>query len=253
MRLAATLTSAAVAAAIHVTVIGAADAQSGPRSIIPPFTIWDVELGTPVSEISEIDVIEIACGTNGGPASRPLKQFEDFAACKPEATGLYEVTFGYDDEAAYVEVAIGSEYTNFRGGTTVHSQPVIISVLIDEAGIVRGKRIQSDPTASIPERRLAVTLMRIFEARYQDWDLDCTDFPLSDGEQPIGNRTVKRTCFGNDASASVRLDGSYFRKRGQRAVNQNTQQVNFAYFESLARLEVIAAPFELTAPLLGQR
>jgi len=48
--------------------------QAGPK-------IWDVKLGTPVQGLPLDDFVDPACGTNGGPPSRVLASFADFALC----------------------------------------------------------------------------------------------------------------------------------------------------------------------------
>ena len=40
------------------------------------------------------------------------------------------------------------------------------------------------------------------------------------------------------------MESSYRRKKGQTAINQETQQVNVGYFESQTRFEELLAPYE---------
>lgn len=221
------------------------------RSVLePPFTIWDVQLGADVSVLPEIDVNEIACGTGGGPMGTPLESFEDFAECPAEASGLHEVHFSYDDEMAYVARALELEYDVLRAGTSVFSHDVLLSVLIDEAGGVQGLRIMTDPRVPQGERRRAVTLMRNFVARFNGWNLDCRQLPLAEGEMMVGNGYTKEVCTGVDPAGDVaiRLDSRYFRKRGQVAINPDSQEVNSTYFESFTRLEMVRSPYEPSPP-----
>jgi hypothetical protein len=101
-------------------------------------------LGTHVSKITD-SFVDIACGTNGGAPSTALKSFTEFMKCKPEASGLREVYFRYDDELEYWARAmeLEREIKVYRG-TQMYDYPVIVSVLIDEQGIVQGRRIASD-------------------------------------------------------------------------------------------------------------
>jgi hypothetical protein len=62
--------------------------------------VWDIHIGEAVSEIPD-GFINYACGTDGGPPSVPLKNFADFKKCRPDANGLHEVYFEYDDELEY--------------------------------------------------------------------------------------------------------------------------------------------------------
>ena len=116
----------------------------------PATKIWDIKLGTPVAALPIDQFVDPACGTNGGPPSRVLASFADFALCGlDKATGLHEVWFRYDDELEYVararrsEIMIRLYQANVLGG-----QPIITSLLIDDAGLVEGYRIVNDPRAA---------------------------------------------------------------------------------------------------------
>ncbi len=78
-------------------------------AVEPAFTIWDVKLGAPISDIPDSAAATLACGTNGGPSSIALKSFADWQQCTPEASGLREVAFTYDDEKDYIARAMESE------------------------------------------------------------------------------------------------------------------------------------------------
>ncbi|MBV7407727.1 hypothetical protein [Maritimibacter sp. DP1N21-5] len=245
MRARLTLTLLAALAA------GSAIAQERDRSALEaPFDIWDAHLGEPVTIIPPIDVNELACGTNGGPYSLPLADPAEFMTCPPEASGLREVHFSYDDELDYVARAMESEYDVLQDGTTVFSHKVMVSVLVSEDGIIEGIRILTDPRIPARERRRAVTLMRNLEARYGDWSLMCEDLPLAESEMMIGNVFTKRVCTGTspDGEATLRLDARYLRKAGQEAVNRETRELNSTYFESFSRLEMVRLPYEPSPP-----
>jgi hypothetical protein len=221
------------------------------QRIEPLFSIWDVVLGQPMSDLSEALVSEIACGTNGGPPAQILVKFTDFATCAPEASGLREVTFSYDDEQDYVARALELEYKFLQGGTSIFAHPVVVSVLVDGSGIAQGIRIVTDNRISDRERRTAVTLIRNFKARYSDWSMTCADIPIKDGEQPVGNQFIHELCTGTsaDRTLQVAIEASYLRKKGQSGVNLETQKVNKGYFQSETRFEQVLAPY---APLVAQ-
>jgi hypothetical protein len=221
------------------------DAALGQERIEPVYSIWDVVLGQPVSQLPEAKVGEIACGTAGGPPGQALAAFEDFTTCPPEASGLHEVAFGYDDEQDYVAMALDVQFKFLQGGTSVFAHPVIVSLLIDPAGVVQGRRIVTDDRISDYERRSAVTLIRNFKARFGSWSLSCADLPMREGEQPVGNQFVHEICTGQSPDGRTRIaaEASYLRKKGQRAISQETQTVNTGYFESKTRYEELLAPY----------
>lgn len=228
-----------------------ANAAFGQVQIEPVYSIWDVTLGLPVSQVPDAKVGEITCGTAGGPPGQNLASFEDFMTCTPEPSGLQEVAFSYDDEQDYIALALEAEYKFLRGGTSVFAHPVIVSLLVDPEGVVQGRRIVTDNRISLNARRTAFTLIRNFKARYSRWALNCTDIPMKEGEQPVGNQFIHELCTGQspDGHTLIAIEASYLRKKGQRAVNQETQAVNKGYFESQTRYEEVLSPYTpVTAP-----
>lgn len=226
----------------------AAGGACGQAKIKPTYSIWDVVLGQPITQIPETEVSELACGTNGGPPAQTLATVRDFAQCEPEPSGLREVTFIYDDEQDYIARALDLEFKFLQGGTSIFAHPVVVSALVDAGGLVQGIRIVTDNRISDRERRTAVTLMRNFKARFHAWALSCTDVPMKEGEQPVGNQFSHELCTGTSADGSMRIaiDSSYLRKKGQTAVNLETQTVNSGYFESQTRFEQTLAPYAPT-------
>ena len=212
----------------------------------PNFTIWDVKLGQPVTNVPDSAAAIIACGTNGGPKSIELKSFGDWAQCTPETSGLREVAFTYDDEKDYIARAMELEYRALAGGTSVYAHPVVVSILVDDKGISQGIRIVTDDHASDHDRRVAVVLSKNFQARFSPWNLDCQDIPMQDGEQKVGNEFIHQRCIGTNPDGSgqkVLIEGSYLRKKGQQGLSLDTQQVNKGYYESKTRLELVNPPY----------
>lgn len=222
--------------------VGAAHAN---QHVAPVLSIWDIALGQPVTDVPDKAVADIACGTAGGPPGQSLSSFADYKSCFPEASGLYEVQFIYDDEQDYIARALELEFRFLRGGTTVYAHPAIVSVLVDEDGIVQGRRIVTDDRVSAVERRNAFTLINNFKAQYSEWAITCADIPMQDGELPVGNEFVHQLCTGESPDGAIRvaIEASYLRKKGQLALNQQTQQVNTGYFESRTHFEEVLAPY----------
>ncbi len=220
-------------------------AAIGQVRVEPLFAIWDLKLGLPISRVPDSDVGEIACGTAGGPHGKPLKSFNDFLSCKPEQSGLREVAFTYDDEQDYIALALRSEHKFLYGGTSVFAHPVIVSVLVDQEGVVQGRRIFTDNRIDDRERRRAFTLIRNLKARYGKWSLVCTDIEMKEGEQPVGKIFFHEHCSGHspDGGTQIAMEASYLRKKGQRGVNPESQEVNKGYFESQTRYEEILYPY----------
>jgi hypothetical protein len=201
--------------------------------------IWDIKLGTPVAELPLDEFVDPACGANGGPPSRVLASFKDFALCPlDKATGLHEVWFRYDDEMEYVararrsEIMIRLYQANALGG-----QPIITSLLIDDAGLVEGYRIVNDPRAAGSTRIEAYGLVELFKGMVAP-GLDCMDLPPAEGERPVEDLFVKQSCELTVDRRVTRIEARHYYKPGQFLVNPNDNRITQNEFESSARLEV---------------
>lgn len=235
---------------------GAQPPLNGPGALPPdfgrteaPFSIWDVKLGQPVSAIPDAEIVNVACGTNGGPPSTPLKNFSEFAKCPAEPSGLHEVHFEYDDEQTYIAKAYNMEDRYLQAGTTVYAHPVIVSVLVDDKGIAQGIRIVTDDHASVRDRRQAASLEVNLRGRFSAWALSCSSIPPADGQESVGNTFVNDLCIGKDpqGSQSLALHSRYFRLKGQTALDPVTQQVVRDNFLSDTRFELVQAPYQPSA------
>jgi hypothetical protein len=222
-----------------------AAAQFDPK-LVPTFTIWDIKLGEPIAQFPPEETGIIACGTNGGPPSSALGSFADFAQCPAEASGLHEVYFTNDDETDYVAMAREEEYRVLQGGTSIYAHPVVFSVLVDAAGLARGIRVVTDERASDQDRRVAVTLARNLKSRYGRWAQSCENLEPTDGQLPVGKLFVHEICTADspEGDARMRLEATYFRKKGQTSISLETRQINQNYFQSATRLEVVQKPYE---------
>jgi hypothetical protein len=205
--------------------------------------IWDIKLATPVAALPLDQFVDPACGTNGGPPSRVLGSFANFALCPTDkATGLHEVWFRYDDELEYVararrsEIMIRLYQANVLGG-----QPIITSLLIDDAGLVQGYRMVNDPRAAGSTRIEAYGLAELFKGMVAP-GLDCVDLPPGPGERPIEDLFVKQTCEVKADGQVTKIETRHYYRPGQFLVNPNDNRITENEFESSARLEVYRPP-----------
>lgn len=229
--------------------LGFGPAVAQDAAIEPSFTIWDVKLGQPVTQIPDSATAIIACGTFGGPASTELASFADWAQCLPEPTGLHEVQFSYDDEKDYIARAMEMEFRALAGGTSVYAHPVVLSVLVDDKGLVQGIRVITDDRASDRDRRVAMALSRNLKARFGAWNLTCTDIPMQEGEMKVGNDFTHERCLGENPQVKgqkLLIEASYLRKKGQAAISTDTQTVNKGYYESRTWMEIVNDPYPLS-------
>src|SRR5262249_3661249 len=125
-----------------------------------------LKLGLNAATMSTDTWGEFACGSNGGAPRQRIFDWSEFAKCRPEENGLYEVYAGLDDEHEFRGRATDDPVTLGRTGTRVAGHPIILSVLFDRSGILRGLRFVSDPRGGPAARRMAHLLRLAIINRY---------------------------------------------------------------------------------------
>lgn len=203
-------------------------------------SVFDLALGRHVSELVTTEFADFACGTNGGSPSLLIAGFAAFARCPAEKSGLHEVYFRYDDEREYIARANSLNYIESFAGTKEYDQNVIVSALFDDAGILQGVRIVSDPRVPADRRAEAYTLSGFLIARFRIDDSDCRDLPASAGETPVGTTFVKRECaktLADGTAIALRID--HYRRPGQNGVAVDMQVPTTGEFWSATRLDLV--------------
>lgn len=201
-------------------------------------TIREVEIGAPITDLPT-DFQELACGTNGGPPSLPLASFAEFAKCPAEATGLHEVQFRYDDEIHYIALARRDALrAELFQGTKFGNYPILASVLIDDAGIVRGVRAVTDDRVSDRTRRSAHSMAQYVRSVYGSEGWDCIDIPAEEGETPVGNNLLKQDCRKLEDDLLYLTEARLLRRPGQSLIDPANGLMRPGYWESTARLDI---------------
>ena len=202
--------------------------------------IWDIQLGTAVSDLPEEEFVDPACGTNGGPPGLQIGTFERFERCRPEASGLREIWFRYDDEWEFVARAARDPDAVARNSAmVVLGQPVTLSLLIDRDGRVQGYRIFTDPRAEEEVRTYAYGVAIAFKARFGSDGWKCNDLAPADGETEIAGTFVKERCEKRADGEEIAVESRYYYKPGQALLDPNTGLPTVNQFESSARLQVV--------------
>lgn len=213
--------------------------------------IFDVEPGTPISALPLEEFVDPACGTDGGPPSLPLGGFDEFARCPVEgATGLREIWFIYDDEWEYIARAQRDERYILRySANSFFGQPIITSLLIDDAGVVQGYRVITDPRAPAEVRIEGYTLAGFFKGMFSDAPWVCTDLPRDERERPVEGVLIKHACEMRSDRLLVKIEAHHLFKPGQdlRLNPRRTDQAE-GDFESWTRLEVYGSNAVRDAP-----
>jgi hypothetical protein len=214
-------------------------------------TFWDLPLGAYVAEMPAAAAFgSFGCGSNGGAPLARIGGWRDFAACAPEPSGLHEVDFEYDDEAAYVARARNDVVAARGGGTEQSAFPVIVSALFDDGGTLRAIRMVTDPRAVERTDAFAANVRPREEYYllgpylYQRFGIiperDCREIPPGPGETPVFGLFVKTVCTRTDSSSglSYRIEQRYLRKPGQSDYDGETGYYTQGEFDSQTRAEV---------------
>jgi hypothetical protein len=217
----------------------ASSTQAQPRR--DPGEIHGLKLGLKAEEMSTDTFGDLACGSNGGPPRQAIDDWSEFRKCRPEPSGLYEVNARFDDQQDYIGRAIDDPlYAQGRLGTRVAGHPVILSVLFDKDGVLRGIRMVSDPRGSIMERRMAHMLRLAIINRYDSDGWTCTDLPPAAGETPVGGGVfIKQRCEKRTAERDLFVEARFLRKPGQSDINPATGESTTGQFESWTRFELM--------------
>ena len=200
-----------------------------------------LKLGLDARTMSAAGFGEFACGSNGGPPRQRIADWSEFGKCRAEATGLHEVYARFDDFEEYVGRAVDDPVTLGRTGTRVAGHPIILSVLFDDGGTLRGLRFVSDPRGDPGARRMAHLLRLAIINRYGPSGWSCTDLPAAPGETPVGGVFLKQRCEKMTAERHLMVEARFLRKPGQTDADPATGEQTQGQFESWTR-------FELTDP-----
>jgi hypothetical protein len=230
---------AGIVCGVLALAIAAAHGAGAPAQY-DPGEIHGLKLGLTAQSMTLEGWGELACGSNGGPPRQSLEAWSDFKTCSPEASGLREVAARFDDEDEYIGKALDNPlYASQRTGTRVAGHPVILSVLFDGSGALRGIRFVSDPRGTPLERRMAHLLRDAVIDHYGPAGWNCTDFPADDGESAVGGVFIKQRCEKLTPERAMTVETHFLRKPGQHAIDPETQEYTQGQFESWTRFELL--------------
>ena len=148
--------------------------------------------------------------------------------------------FIYDDEWEYIARAQREErIINRYSANTFFRQPIITSLMIDEAGLVQGYRVITDPRARPEVRIEGFMLSGPFKGMFSDAPWACANIPRGERQEPIEGIFINTVCELRSEAHVVKLEVHHFLKPGQDLRNiQRHLEVEAGEFESSTRLEV---------------
>jgi len=167
----------------------------------------DFRVGMPASELPAEGYTDFACA--GAGARVGVQGWQDYARCPADAAGLHALRFSYQEGSN--ELAFLNDTYE---GTKVGGHPVLLTLLISDASIVEGLRIETDPAARLNRRKKAYLLGELAKARYGEAGWTCTEAQPGAGEEPVGGMFMKEHCEKTTPTRSYILDRQMFHKVG---------------------------------------
>jgi hypothetical protein len=187
-----------LAAAFFVSLVAAAT-QAASAQNPDGHDLRDILLGRPIGDLPDTGYANKACADN---AQVALATWSSWRDCPADSSGFHAITFGYDSS------------TN-PDGTIVAGHPVILTLLIDDAGVMSGLRIETDPKARLYVRKKAFLFGIQVKSRYGLDGWSCAQAQPNAGEQPVGGVYLRERCTKITDSRSILVERNLFRRSDQ--------------------------------------
>ena len=159
----------------------------------------DIRIGAALAGLPSTGYVDFACAAD---VNIKLSGWPQWRNCPRGADGLRALRFGYDPVTS-------------RDGTVVAGHPVILTALIDAAGVVAGLKIETDPKARLYLRKKAFLFGPQVQARYGASGWTCTQDKPDAGEQPVGGVYLKERCAKTVRGRALVVERKLFRLAGQ--------------------------------------
>ena len=180
---------------------------------VEPFTgsskteLREISLGMHVKDIPNNRFKNYICVGN----VQSLNILINFKQCSPDSQDLYEVGLEYDtSENEWAKI------NEKLAGTTIGGHPVVLSILIDQQGLVQGIRAYTDPDARAYLKRQAYLLSRRVKSHYGTDNWECTDKkPGTDGNKPLGPVFVDQRCTKTFDDKRITVESKFYRAPNQ--------------------------------------
>ncbi len=166
----------------------------------------DLRVGMSASELPAEGYTDFACVS----APVGVQSWQDYGQCPADAAGLHALRFSYQEGSN--ELAFLND--TFEG-TKVGGHPVLLTLLISDAGVVEGLRIETDPAARLNRRKKAYLLGELAKARYGEADWTCSEARPGTGEEPVGGIFVREHCEKATPTRRYVLDRQMFHRVGK--------------------------------------
>lgn len=198
--------AAAVAAVCCLLLAANAPAAQNPED----GDIRNLQVDKPLSDFPLDGYVDFACGNDGQLPGTELKSWNDYAQCTPDADGLHEVSMRYDDDLQQW-ASVNDKWE----GTKIAGHPVILSMLIDADGMIRGLRAVTDPSSRAYLKKKAYLLSFKVKSRYGKQDWTCDTVKPEDGATALGGLFINESCSKQYNGRTIHVSTQLFRAAGQ--------------------------------------
>lgn len=186
---------------IGLLVALASQSAAAPNSSIND--LRDIRIGMPVADIPDTGYSGFACAND---TNHKLRGWSGWPDCPADADGLHSIRFGFDPETS-------------RDGTVVAGHPVILTLLVDQAGIVAGLKIDTETDGPLYLRKKAFLLGVQVKSRYGAEGWTCTEAQPQAGEQQVGGVFLSENCTKTVSGRTIVVQRSLFRRADQNEKN----------------------------------
>ena len=171
--------------------------------------IRDLKVGVPVSDLAREGYVDFVC-VEEGRREPGIGGWAEYRGCPPDEAGRREVGFSYDDRRQ-----IWAPVNDNWEGTKIAGHPVLLSIVIDEAGIVQAIKAETDPQSRPYLKKKAFLLAVRVMGRYGRDGWQCRDTPPGQDRAPVGGLFIDRHCEKDLGDRRVLLDTALYRASEQ--------------------------------------
>ncbi len=167
----------------------------------------DLRIGMSINAIPTDEYTDLRCA---GKTDQTIVGWSDFRKCPPDAMGLRSIGFRFN-EGLNPLAQVNDKYQ----GTRVAGHPVLLTLLIDENGVIDGLLIDTDPQARLFWHKKAHLLALVVKSRYGEEGWQCHNSEPDPGETAVGGLFINNHCEKVVGERKLLLDQRLYRRAGQ--------------------------------------
>ncbi|WFU14666.1 hypothetical protein [Bradyrhizobium sp. CB3481] len=172
--------------------------QAAVAQVKPEYDVRDITVGRPISIASDAGYANLSCARD----KAKLPAWSAWHECAAEPDAVRAIRFEFDRETS-------------REGTIIAGHPVLLTVFIDNKGVVSGLDIETDPNARLYARKKAFLLAAQVRSRYGSEGWTCTEGKAQADEQPVGGVFINETCRKALPERLLTVERNLFRRAGR--------------------------------------